>query len=205
MWDPFQLRQKSLEGVLFCVSNFRGGTEHGTVGENRMENKPFAKVQNLSGVNDDKLRLVDIKYYLGSIAMAEHTIYITQVDANRIRELRRISKYTDYCDNPYLRKLIEELDHAIIVESQNIPSDVITMRSTVCLVDIRTGEEMIYTLVFPVDADLAEGKISVLEPIGADMLGCRVGDTFECDTASGKRPIHIERIIFQPETVGDFN
>jgi regulator of nucleoside diphosphate kinase len=64
---------------------------------------------------------------------------------------------------------------------------------------------MIYTLVFPVDADLSQGKISILEPIGADMLGYRVGDTFECDTPNGKRHIHVEKIIFQPETIGDFN
>jgi len=137
--------------------------------------------------------------------MVENTIYITQVDANRIRELQRISKYTSYYNSPYLEKVNEELGRAIIVESKNIPPDVITMRSTAALADTETGEKMIYTLVFPADADLSLGRISILEPIGADMLGYHVGDTFECDTPNGKRRIHIERIIFQPETIGDFN
>ena len=137
--------------------------------------------------------------------MAENTIYITQIDANRIRELQRISKYTSYCNNPTLEKLVGELGRAMNVESKNIPPDVITMRSTAALVDLETGEKMIYTLVFPVDADLSQGRISILEPIGADMLGYRVGDTFECDTPHGKRRIHIEKILFQPETIGDFN
>lgn len=137
--------------------------------------------------------------------MVENTIYITQIDANRIRELQRLSKYTDYHNSPYLMKLNEELGRAIIVESKNIPPDTITMRSTAVLVDVETGEKMVYTLVFPADADISQGKISILEPVGADMLGYRVGDTFDCDTPNGKRHIYIEEIIFQPETIGDFN
>jgi regulator of nucleoside diphosphate kinase len=153
-------------------------------------------------VKDGKLSLYE---YQGNAKMAENTIYITQEDANRIRELQRISKYTSYYNSPYLEKLNKELGRAIIVESKNIPPDVITMRSTAALVDIETGEKMIYTLVFPADADLSQGRISILEPVGADMLGYRVGDTFECDTRNGKRRIYVERIIFQPETIGDFN
>lgn len=63
---------------------------------------------------------------------------------------------------------------------------------------------MDYTLVFPEDADPGKGRISVLAPIGTGMLGCRVGDTFEWDTPSGKRVIHVKRIIYQPEAAGDF-
>jgi regulator of nucleoside diphosphate kinase len=140
----------------------------------------------------------------GEFTMTTQTIYITQVDADKIRGLLWNAESTDYRGSPYLKNLKEELNRAIIVEPQKIPSDVITMRSTAALRDVETGEEMNYTLVFPEDADLGQGKISVLAPIGTGMLGYHVGDTFEWNTPSGRRVIHIERIIFQPEADGDF-
>ena len=126
------------------------------------------------------------------------------MDANKILGLLWSAGATDYRGSPYLKNLKEELNRAIIIEPHQIPPDVITMRSTAILRDVDTGEEMNYTLVFPEDADLEQGKISVLAPIGTGMLGYRVGDTFEWDTPSGKRVIHVERIIFQPEAAGDF-
>ncbi len=136
--------------------------------------------------------------------MNGQTIYITQVDADKIRGLLWNAEATNYRGSPYLKKLKEELNRARIVESRQIPPDVITMRSTAVLKDVETGEEMAYTLVYPDDANLSQGKISVLAPIGTGMLGYRVGDTFEWDTPSGKRVIHVERITFQPEAAGDF-
>lgn len=78
------------------------------------------------------------------------------------------------------------------------------MRSSATLLDIETGEELDYTLVFPEDADPSKGKISILAPIGTGILGCRVGDTFEWDTPSGKRMLDVKRIICQPEAAGDY-
>jgi regulator of nucleoside diphosphate kinase len=69
------------------------------------------------------------------------------------------------------KKLNEELYRAIIVEPQQIPPDVITMRSTAVLLDVKTGEEMHCTLVFPDDSNPGQEKISVLAPIGTGMLG----------------------------------
>jgi regulator of nucleoside diphosphate kinase len=71
-------------------------------------------------------------------------------------------------------------------------------------VDDEFDEEMTYTLVFPEDADVSQGKISVLAPIGTAMLGYRVGDTFEWDTPGGKRSIQVKRVIYQPEASGDY-
>jgi regulator of nucleoside diphosphate kinase len=141
----------------------------------------------------------------GEYEMAQQTIYITQVDADKIRNLLWNAEATHYRGSAYLKKLKEELNRATIVEPQLIPPDVITMRSTVVLLDVETGEEMNYTLVFPEDADIGQGKISVLAPIGTGMLGYRVGDTFEWDTPNGKRVIKVVKITFQPEAAGDFH
>jgi regulator of nucleoside diphosphate kinase len=65
-------------------------------------------------------------------------------------------------------RLEEELDRAEIVTPQSIPHDVITMRSRVRLRDVVSGQEMVYSLVFPNEADFSQGKNSVLGPPAAN-------------------------------------
>jgi len=57
--------------------------------------------------------------------------------------------------------------------------------------------------VFPTEADSAEGKISVLAPIGTAILGYRQGDTIEWPVPSGLRKLKVEEVIYQPEAAGD--
>src|SRR5215212_2899366 len=71
--------------------------------------------------------------------------------------------------------LQHELERATIVAPGDVPADVITMESRAALLDLETGERMEFTLVYPVEADIEEGKISVLAPLGAAMLGYCVG------------------------------
>jgi len=82
---------------------------------------------------------------------------------------------------------------------------VVTMNSKVILRDLDISEEMNYCLVFPKDADIASGAISVLAPVGTAILGYREGDIVEWPVPSGKRRIRIEKILYQPEAAGDFH
>ncbi len=135
--------------------------------------------------------------------MTTHAIYITASDAEKLRDLIWKAQRGDYRNSSYLQMLSKELARAIIIEENTVPPDVITMNSQVSLVDVDTGEEMHYTLVFPEEADAVQGKISVLAPMGTAMLGYRVGDDFEWDTPGGLRRIHVEKLIYQPEAAGD--
>jgi regulator of nucleoside diphosphate kinase len=137
--------------------------------------------------------------------MSTKPIHITRFDLERLQKLLQEAKYTGYRKSEYLEKLQEELNRAEIVSPQEIPGDVITMNSIVCLVDLDTGEEETYTLVFPDDADIKQGKISVLAPIGTGMLGYEVGDIFEWEVPAGTRRLRVERIIYQPEASDDYN
>lgn len=135
--------------------------------------------------------------------MADHAIYITSDDAQKLRELIWEAQRSDYRGSTYLQMLSKELERAVIIDAQNIPADVITMNSKVSLIDVETGEEMLYTLVFPEDADAIQGRISVLAPIGTAMLGYRVGDTFEWETPGGKLKMRVGKVLYQPEASGD--
>ena len=135
--------------------------------------------------------------------MNQPSIFITTKDVEKLRDLIREAYHTEYRGSDYLKKLAEEIQKASVVQPDQIPSDVITLNSTARLVDREINEEMVYTLVFPEDADSSQGKISILAPIGTAMLGYKTGDTFEWDTPGGKRFIRVKEILYQPEAAGD--
>ncbi len=136
--------------------------------------------------------------------MEKRDIFITQFDLERLKSLIAEKRATGG-DSMYLKDLEEELSRASVVESREIPPDVITMNSKVRLRDRDTGEDMTLSLVFPQDADIEEGKISILAPVGTGMLGYRVGDILEWKVPAGLRKLEILEILYQPEAAGDFN
>jgi regulator of nucleoside diphosphate kinase len=68
--------------------------------------------------------------------------------------------------------------------------------------DLDSSEETLIQLVFPHDADFKHGKISILTPIGAALIGFSEGDTAEWRVPAGIRRVRIEEITYQPETDG---
>ncbi|HEV2913780.1 MAG TPA: nucleoside diphosphate kinase regulator [Pyrinomonadaceae bacterium] len=136
----------------------------------------------------------------------ETNIYITRPDHERLTKLIEIARERDGDANrEYLNRLEEELERAEVVEQKDIPPDVVTMRSTVGLKDLDTGEEMIYWLAFPTEANFYEGKISILAPVGTAMLGYRRGDVIEWEVPSGVRRLKVEEVLYQPESKGHYN
>ena len=135
----------------------------------------------------------------------ERTIYITEYDLKRLRELIMEAKRIDRRGNEYLDSLEAELSRGKVVASTEVPQDVVTMNSRVHLVDLDTQEEMVYTLVFPQDAEISQSKISVLAPIGTAMLGYRVGDTFTWQVPDGVRRLQVKKVLYQPEASGDYH
>jgi regulator of nucleoside diphosphate kinase len=137
--------------------------------------------------------------------MDQRTIYVTEFDSTRLHDLIADAKEIDRRGNQYLDSLEAELSRSVIVVPADIPANVVTMNSRVKLRDLETQEEMILTLVFPGDADLAQGKISVLAPIGTAMLGYRVGDTFSWTVPDGVRKLQVVDVLYQPEAAGDYH
>src|SRR5688572_3972923 len=133
--------------------------------------------------------------------MDTRRIYITGADINRLRPL--VEALKDSRDD--LRGLEGELEHAHVVAPADVPPDVITMNSKARVRDLETDEEMTYTLVFPDKANIDEGKISVVAPIGTAMLGQRVGDEFEWEVPAGSVRLRVEELLYQPEASGDFH
>jgi len=135
----------------------------------------------------------------------KNSIHITSQDKERLEELLAEveAKHSLKPDN--LTALLEEVDRAVIVDPKEVPPDLITMNSRADILDLDSGETVTFTLVFPSEADVDEGKISVLAPIGSGMLGYRVGDEFEWQVPAGIRRMRVTRVSYQPEAAGEFH
>jgi regulator of nucleoside diphosphate kinase len=136
----------------------------------------------------------------------KNKIYISEFDMKRLKGLIKFAEERwDKRVLPYLEELDEELDRAEIVKPEDISTNVITMNSRFRLNNLDSGEEVVYTLVFPGKADSKNGKISILAPVGIAVLGYRVGDTVEWKVPAGLKRLRVEEIVYQPEAAGDYH
>ena len=82
-------------------------------------------------------------------------------------------------------QLRAELARARVVPARKLPSDVVAMNASISCVDERTGTARRLTLVYPHEADIARGRVSVLSPVGMALLGLRVGQSIEWPAPAG--------------------
>jgi regulator of nucleoside diphosphate kinase len=134
-------------------------------------------------------------------AVAERTIVITEADFDRLKHLLESPRFRT-THAVLLMALEAELVRGEVVASDRVPDDVVTMHSRVRVRDLDDDEKDTYTLVYPDDADINEGKLSVLAPLGTALLGTRVGDVVEFEAPAGTRRLKIERVLYQPEAAG---
>lgn len=132
----------------------------------------------------------------GSDKPAERTIIIAEDDQARLAVLiqRAISQGQDTAP---LKALAGELCRARVVPGEQVPRDVVKMNSTIRLRDLEAGEDETYTLVYPHEADISAGRLSILAPVGTALLGYRVGDVVEWPVPSGVARFRVEEVISQ--------
>ena len=135
--------------------------------------------------------------------MNERMIQVTHEDKKKLMALIESRMGWHTRDKEHLDMLAHELDRAEVVRSTDIPADIVTMHSHVLVRDLVTGRESDYTLVFPTDAEIAQGKISILAPIATALLGYREGDEIKWPTPGGRRHLKVIKVLYQPEAVGD--
>ncbi len=140
------------------------------------------------------------------IQMATRAITVTRTDLTRLQQLLQSQFAVAVGEGrPHLAELADALAQAQLVESQSIPPNVITMNSTFKLLDVGQDESETYTLVYPEEACIAEGKLSILSPLGSQLLGRNAGDDVCFSVSDRKIHKRVEKIWFQPERVGAFN
>lgn len=102
--------------------------------------------------------------------------------------------------------LAEELDRAAIVDGRAVAPTVVTMNSDLEYHDQQSGRVRRVTLVYPGQADLDAGRLSILTPIGTALLGLSVGQSIVWRRHDGQeRSLTVLRLHFQPEAAGRYD
>ena len=131
--------------------------------------------------------------------MQSSLVRMTHEDHSRVGRVVRVMGTRDAELRRSTNELRERLERATLYASEAIPPDVVTMGSTVRFRDLEDRKSFEYTVVYPGEADITRGRISVLAPLGAALLGSREGQEAQVDTPAGSRRIRVERVVSQPE------
>jgi regulator of nucleoside diphosphate kinase len=125
--------------------------------------------------------------------MTRPPISITEHDYERLSLLLSAS-------TPGLSLLEEELARATVIPTRSVQPDVVQMSSTVYFEDVTTNKITCVTLVYPHEANVDEGKISILAPMGTALLGLRAGQSIEWPLPNGTtRRIRVLSVNSEPE------
>lgn len=128
---------------------------------------------------------------------------ITEQDHRHLQEVIDAGREQSNGQSRYADALRSELKRAHIVDGNSVQHDVVTMNSRVRLRDLDTGDNEVYTLVYPLMADPGENRISILAPVGTAIIGCSVGDVIEWPVPAGVRRLLVEDVLYQPENAGE--
>lgn len=97
--------------------------------------------------------------------------------------------------------LLEEITRAKIHVAAKIPGDVVTMHARVEFVDESRGVPHVVELVWPGEADFAAGRLSVMTPTGAGLIGLREGGSIDWPDRGGReRRLTIVNVT-QPDAI----
>ena len=81
--------------------------------------------------------------------------------------------------------LLAELDRARVVEDKSVPANTVRMGSTVTFTSDGADTRTV-TLVFPGQANIEEGKVSILTPVGAALIGLSEGQCMSWTARDGR-------------------
>ncbi|MFA7440658.1 MAG: nucleoside diphosphate kinase regulator [Sphingomonadaceae bacterium] len=95
--------------------------------------------------------------------------------------------------------LLGEIERAQVHSADDMPANVVTMLSTVEFVDEGSGTQRTLQLVYPPDADISAGRISILTLVGAGLIGLTEGQAIQWPDREGhERSLRIVKVT-QPE------
>lgn len=133
------------------------------------------------------------------------------------KEIQRAREYGDLRENAeykaakerqsFLQARIGQLSTRLaalsMVNLDKIPKDKVGLGSTVTLRETASGDEIVYDLVTPEEADPTQGRISPSSPIGKSLLNHEAGDVVEVRVPSGTKEYEITRLVTIHNQVGD--
>ena len=124
--------------------------------------------------------------------LAEASAQGDRSDNAGYREARRIQGKTI----SRIRFLQKVLENSRVINPDVLPKDRVSLLSRVEFTNLSTNARMKFEIVSPHEMDLEAGKISLKSPIGAALMGKKVGEIAEAQVPSGTLRLRIAKITF---------
>ena len=134
--------------------------------------------------------LIDVVYPQVRENVAETSAQGDRSENAGYREARRIQAKTI----SRIRFLQRVLENSRVIDPAALPKDRVCLLSTVEFTNLATNTRMKFQIVSPHEMDLEAGKISLKSPIGAALMGKKVGDIAEAQVPSGTLRLRIDNI-----------
>lgn len=96
-----------------------------------------------------------------------------------------------------IRFLQKVLDNSRVIDPDALPKDRVCLLSHVEFTNLSTNTRMKFEIVSPHEMNLEAGKISLKSPIGAALMGKKIGEIAEAQTPSGTLRLKIESITLE--------
>ena len=135
-------------------------------------------------------QLINVVYPKVTEDLAEASAQGDRSDNAGYREARRMQGKTI----SRIRFLQKILEHARVIDPDALPKDRVCLLSRVEFTNLATNARMKFEIVSPHEMDLEAGKISLKSPIGAALMGKKVGEITEAQVPTGTLRLRIESI-----------
>ena len=136
--------------------------------------------------------LINVVYPKVTDDLAEASAQGDRSDNAGYREARRMQGKTI----SRIRFLQKILENSRVIDTDALPKDRVCLLSRVEFTNLSTNARMKFEIVSPHEMDLEAGKISLKSPIGAALMGKKVGEIAEAQVPSGTLRLRIESITF---------
>ena len=134
--------------------------------------------------------LIDVVYPEVRENVAETSAQGDRSENAGYREARRIQAKTI----SRIKFLQRVLENSRVIDPEALPKDRVCLLSTVEFTNLATNTRMKFQIVSPHEMNLEAGKISLKSPIGAALMGRKVGEIAEAQVPSGTLRLKIESI-----------
>ena len=134
--------------------------------------------------------LIDVVYPEVRENVAETSAQGDRSENAGYREARRIQAKTI----SRIKFLQRVLENSRVIDPEALPKDRVCLLSTVEFTNLATNTRMKFQIVGPHEMNLEAGKISLKSPIGASLMGKKVGEIAEAQVPSGTLRLKIESI-----------
>lgn len=110
-------------------------------------------------------------------------------DYQLLREL--ILKSKNSTNSKEAGQLAQELDRAIVSKGDTLDNSIIRINSHVTIEDVKANKQMKIQIVLPSNADVKEGRISILAPLSVAIIGFKENDEVDWELPAGIKTLKI--------------